>query len=183
MGFPPFFNTKKSLIIFPTMNRDNAPDIELDDDLNANSDDSQLGNASPISPLIWDPDMNIAKYDDLKRNGHINSPEYKRLTRRAPGRKRGRWTRYADNPQNKAIGRAGLTKKPPCETWATLQDPPPPPPPPPAPAALPAPAQVLPPAPAQVLPPAIPQPAPQPDPVFLQGLVNNYNWNPGVINQ
>ena len=181
MGFPPFFNTKKSLIIFPTMNRDNAPNIELNVDVNVNSDDSQLGNASPISPLIWDPDMDIGKYVDLKQNGHINSPEYKRLTRRAPGRKRGRWTRYADNPQNKAIGRAGLTKKPPCETWVALQDPPPPPP--PAPAALPAPAQVLPPAPAQVLPPAIPQPAPQPDPVFLQGLVNNHNWNPGVINQ
>lgn len=69
--------------------------------------------------------VDVPKYRDLYNKGHINFAEFERLKRKKSGRKKTgpkSWTKYADNPQNRAINRVGYTKRAACD-WPLLEPP------------------------------------------------------------
>lgn len=69
--------------------------------------------------------VDVQKYRKLYDDGHINFAEFNRLKRKKSGRKKTgpkSWTKYVDNPQNRAINRVGYTKRAACD-WPLLEPP------------------------------------------------------------
>lgn len=64
--------------------------------------------------LVNETLIRTKEYNKLLREKRINEAEYNRLFRLKSGRKasgKNSWTKYADNPQNRAIDRVGKVRK------------------------------------------------------------------------